>query len=287
MCAESSREPQGSDEGGAPDASLVGGSALLAGVTVLAVFAHPDDEALACGGTLARLADAGARVVLVCASRGERGPLSDPALAPDGDVGSVRALELAASAAALGIAEVLLLTHPDGALRWARTLADEIAQLLARYRPGAVVTFDSDGLYWHTDHIGVHEATTGALALLGADAPPLYYVTLQPGAMRAIADATHLRGGAPPEASLWGISPDAFGLLSPPHTFRVDVRDWAPRKLAALRCHRSQTGPSSPFDWMDDADARRWLGLELFRRAPMEGSGADLLEWLREPEFEA
>ena len=62
----------------------------LAGRTVLAIFAHPDDESLACGGTLARLADAGVRVVLLCASRGESGSVSDPALVPDGDLGRVR-----------------------------------------------------------------------------------------------------------------------------------------------------------------------------------------------------
>ena len=57
----------------------------LAGRTVLGIFAHPDDESLACGGTLARLADAGCRVVVVCASHGEAGSISDPALVPDGD----------------------------------------------------------------------------------------------------------------------------------------------------------------------------------------------------------
>src|SRR5258706_2680954 len=54
----------------------------FSGRTILAVFAHPDDESLACGGTLARLADAGARVVVLCASKGEAGSITDPAPAP-------------------------------------------------------------------------------------------------------------------------------------------------------------------------------------------------------------
>ncbi|PYR00936.1 MAG: hypothetical protein DMF96_01755 [Acidobacteria bacterium] len=93
----------------------------LAGRTVLGIFAHPDDESLACGGTLARLADAGARVILLCASHGEAGSISDPALVPDGNLGAVRARELRDAAAVLGIAEVILLDHPDGDLRTGST----------------------------------------------------------------------------------------------------------------------------------------------------------------------
>jgi len=73
---------------------------------VLGIFAHPDDESLACGGTLARLADAGCRVVIVCASHGEAGSISDPSLVPDGDLGRVRVRELSDAAAVLGAAEV-------------------------------------------------------------------------------------------------------------------------------------------------------------------------------------
>src|SRR5580765_1844163 len=95
---------------GAPDFS---------GRTILVVLAHPDDESLACGGTIARLADAGARVVLLCASRGEKGTVRDPALAAGEDVASLRVRELHEAAAILGIAEVSVLEHPDGDLRWA------------------------------------------------------------------------------------------------------------------------------------------------------------------------
>ena len=90
----------------------------LAGRTVLGIFAHPDDESLACGGTLARLADAGCRVVIVCASHGEAGSCSDPALVPDGNLGNVRIGELRDAAAVLGAAETIVLDHPDGDLRW-------------------------------------------------------------------------------------------------------------------------------------------------------------------------
>ncbi len=256
------------------------GATPLAGRTILAVFAHPDDESLACGGTLARAADAGARIVLLCASRGERGSVSDPALVPDGDLGRVRAGELRDAAAVLGVAEVIVLDHPDGDLHWADAdvFHDEIVSALKCYRPDAVITFDEDGLYWHLDHVGVHERTMAAVASLGRDAPPLYLATMPSGVMRAVVEAAHAKGSAPSDTSFWGISPDAFGVETEPPTFVVDVRNWVGRKLAALRCHRTQMGPHNPFVWIDEAEARRWLGLEPFRRAPIETSGDPVLE---------
>jgi len=254
----------------------------LAGRTILAVFAHPDDESLACGGTLARAADAGAKVVLLCATRGESGSISDPALVPDGDLGRVRAHELAEAAAVLGLSEAIVLDHPDGDLRWADvpTLHEEIVMIIRRYRPDAVITFGPDGLYWHLDHIGIHERTFTAVLSLGTDAPPLYYVTMAQGVMRSVVEAAHAKGGAPPDSSLWGIEPDAFGDAAEPPTFIIDAGDWAARKLAALRCHRTQMGPHNPFAWIDEDDARRYLGSEQFRRAPLESTGAAVLEQL-------
>jgi len=257
----------------------------LAGRTILAIFAHPDDESLACGGTLARAASGGARVVLLCASRGENGSISEPALVPDGDLGRVRVQELRAAAATLGISDVIIFNHPDGDLRWSDVpeFHGEIVMALRRYRPDAVITFGEDGLYWHLDHIAVHERTCTAVRSLGADAPPLYYVTIPAGMMREIVATAHAKGGSPPDSSFWGIEPDAFGDAAQPATFIVDVRPWAVQKLAALRCHRTQMGPRNPIAWIDDADARRWLGAEHFRRAPIGTAGVFLLEQLGEP----
>jgi LmbE family N-acetylglucosaminyl deacetylase len=258
----------------------------LAGRTILGVFAHPDDESLACGGTLARLADAGARVIVVCASRGEAGSCSDPALVPDGDLGVVRIRELRDAAAVLGVAEVIVLDHRDGDLRWRDVpqLHAEIVTMLEHYRPDAVITFAEDGLYWHLDHIGVHERTYTAVLSLGGAAPPLYYVTMRHGVMRQVVDAAQAKGGAPPGTSFWGIEADAFGASATPPGFVIDVRDWVPRKLAALRCHRTQMGPTNPIAWIDDDEARRWLGVEQFRRSPLDATGEPILEHLGTPQ---
>ena len=254
--------------------------------TVLAIFAHPDDESLACGGTLARLADAGVRTVVMCASRGEAGSISDPTLVPDGDLGRARERELRDAAAVLGVSEVIVMNHPDGDLRWDHVpqLHDEIVAAIRRCRPDAVITFAEDGLYWHLDHVGVHERTYTAVKSFGADAPPLYYVTIPTGIMREVVKAAHAKGGAAPDSSFWGIDPSAFGASARPASFVVDVRAWASRKLAALRCHRTQMGSNNPIAWIDEDEARRWLGAEHFRRSTLEAAAPDsLLERLGEP----
>jgi LmbE family N-acetylglucosaminyl deacetylase len=138
------------------------------------------------------------------------------------------------------------------------------------YEPDAVITFGEDGLYWHVDHIGVHERTTTVLNNLGDAAPPLYYVTMPSGMMRGVVDAAAAHGWVPPVNGLWSLPPDAFGDSAAPPSLILDVKDWVPRKLAAIRCHVSQMA-GHPFALLDAAAARRWLGIEHFRRA---GSGA-------------
>jgi LmbE family N-acetylglucosaminyl deacetylase len=256
----------------------------LRGRTILAVFAHPDDESLACGGTLARLTDAGARVVLLCASHGSRGYASDGAPVPDPALGHVRVNELRRAADVLGIAEVLVFDHPDGDLRWADVpqLHGEIVEAIRDWRADAVITFGEDGLYWHLDHIGVHERTRTAVASLGDERPALYYVTMPKGAMREIVEAAMANGWTPPKAGFWSLVPNAFGLVARRPSFAVNVAGWVPRKLAALLCHRSQMGDDNPFTQLNADAARRLLGTEYFRRARPHG-GTSVLEGLADP----
>src|SRR5581483_3868913 len=89
---------------------------MASGPTLLAVFAHPDDESYLCGGTLARYAAAGVRIVLLCATRGAAGEIADTGLASPETLAGVREAELRAAASLLGVAEVRLLDYPDGAL---------------------------------------------------------------------------------------------------------------------------------------------------------------------------
>jgi LmbE family N-acetylglucosaminyl deacetylase len=177
---------------------------------------------------------------------------------------------------------VLIFDHPDGDLRWADVpeLHDEIVNAIAKYRPDGVITFAEDGLYWHLDHIGVHERTYTAVRSLGADAPPLYYVTIPKGVMREVVKASAAAGN---DAKFWGIEPDAFGEGAKPPTFVIDVRPWISRKLAALGCHRTQMGPNHPLARIGEGQARQLLGIEHFRRAPTESRRESILEQIGQP----
>lgn len=235
------------------------------GQVVLAVFAHPDDESLACGGTLARLADAGAHVVLMCATHGECGS----GLVPGGPtLARQRAIELQSAVRALGIQELLLLDHRDGDLRWNEMthFTAEITHVIQRRRPAVIITFDEDGLYWHPDHIGVHERVLTAVQPLGVDAPPAYGVAINPNLMREAVESAQASGWHAPKGGFWSLSPEVFGRFAQPATLAVDVRDWVPRKVAAICAHETQMGLSHPFANLSQENARRWLGREFFRR---------------------
>jgi LmbE family N-acetylglucosaminyl deacetylase len=144
-----------------------------------------------------------------------------------------------------------------------------------------VITFAEDGCTGIWINIGVHERTFTALRSLGAGMPPLYYVMIAPDTMQDVVDAAHAKGGAPPDSSFWGIAPDAFGAGAKPPTFSVNVRQWVARKLAALRCHRTQMGRDNPIAWIGEDEARALLGLEYFRREGL--TRLDALEALGEP----
>ena len=132
----------------------------------MCVLAHPDDESLGTGGTLAKYAAEGVETFLVTATRGERGRFGDAGDRPGVDVvGRVREAELMAAAKELGVREVTLLGYPDGALDSVDPAAaqEAIAGHLRRIRPQVVVTFGPEGAYGHPDHIAISQLTTAAI----------------------------------------------------------------------------------------------------------------------------
>jgi N-acetyl-1-D-myo-inositol-2-amino-2-deoxy-alpha-D-glucopyranoside deacetylase len=262
---------------------MSGGGHDLDGPGLLAVFAHPDDESLAAGGLLAWCAASGARVSILCLSRGEAGPGSDG----DG-LGAIRTRELESAASALGIETVQVRDHADGMLPWlpAGLLAGDVRATLAEQRPDVVVTFDEDGLYWHPDHIATHQATRDAVASLGASAPALFYVTMPPGQVRRVLDAAGPRLAAGAPRAVLGIDdPDAFGAAAPPPTLVVRTGRFARQKLAALQCHRTQVA-GGPFDHLTAAEAETLLGVEHYRRATIGSQAPAFVERFGAPPLE-
>jgi LmbE family N-acetylglucosaminyl deacetylase len=263
---------------------------------LLAVFAHPDDESLACGGLLAWCAAVGVRVSLLCVTCGDDGPTHatgpPSGTPPSGSVRDIRGTELRDAAGVLGIKDdaVTILDHADGMLPWIDVgrLEADIQAVIRRTAPDVVITFGEDGLYWHPDHIAVHERTTAAVATLDDDVPALYYVTMPTGAMRAVVDhAAEVTAGRSPEATpphaILGVADaDAFGALAATPTLVVETGRFAAQKLRAISCHRSQFRDCA-LALVDQDDAPRLIGTEHYRRADAGAQGDTFLERFAAP----
>jgi LmbE family N-acetylglucosaminyl deacetylase len=187
-------------------------------------------------------------------------------------MGEARAAELRNAAGVLGIGDLEVLDYRNGFLPWVDrdALEADIRASIVRTRPSTIVTFDDDGLYWHSDHIVVHERVTAVVAAMGESAPALYYASVPKGAMRAawraaVAAAEREGDPAPVPAVALGVEVDAYGLFTTPPTLRLDVRRYAACKLRAIRCHQSQL-KGDALDRLPEPSAEV-LGVELYRRA--------------------
>lgn len=141
---------------------------------LLAILAHPDDESLGLGGTLAKYAAEGVETYLITATRGEKGWFGKPKEYPGPEaLGQIREKELYGAARVLGLKDVILLDYLDGELDQAdpREVIGQLVTHIRRIKPQVVVTFDSNGLYGHPDHIAISQFATAAV-LAAAD---LYY----------------------------------------------------------------------------------------------------------------
>jgi len=235
----------------------------LRGHTVVAVHAHPDDEAIFTGITLRRLADAGARTVLVVATGGERGRPGGGA-----DTAATRVAELERSAGLLGVSRLVLLGRRDSGLPgWAgnadpralvqadpRPLGRRIARLVEAEGAATLVYDDEPGIYGHPDHRSVHRIGAVASRLTGAGS---YLVTVDrklPGG--------HLVHGAARAAGV------AFGRIAA----AIDVAITGARcelatKRAAMLAHASQIEPSA----LPAGAFAETYGTEWYRRAGAPG----------------
>jgi LmbE family N-acetylglucosaminyl deacetylase len=232
-------------------------------LTLLAVFAHPDDESFAVGGTLARYAAEGVRVVVVSATRGEAGIRSVDA----GQAAGLREAELRQAASELGVDRVCILGHPDGGLADVDPggALSRLMALLRELRPQVVITFGPDGISGHPDHVTVSRWATAAFdALDGPEAPQrLYYVAPSLATQRGCGVAD------PPP-----LPPDAIG---------VDVEPYLETKVRAMQAHASQDPPypGDPAKEAEQMACHEWFVLARPRLSHEGDDTADLFARLR------
>jgi N-acetyl-1-D-myo-inositol-2-amino-2-deoxy-alpha-D-glucopyranoside deacetylase len=222
---------------------------------LLLVHAHPDDESIYTGATMARYAAEGAQVTLVTCTLGELGEIIPPSLAylaaeKEDRLGEYRIGELAAACAELGVTDHRFLGGPgrwrdsgmmgtegnDDPRSFWRADVDQAAQALldviAEVRPQVLLTYDADGAYGHPDHIQAHRVAWRACELAGPDGPAKFYAT-------AAAGSGHI-------------------------TTEIDGDAWFGQKLAAMRAHATQISVDAPFYALSDGVRRLASGTEYY-----------------------
>ncbi len=197
---------------------------------VLAISAHPDDDTLFAGGTLAKWASEGYEVYTLDTTRGEGGEVGEPPLVPSKDqLGVLREGEARCAAAALGEKDIFFLDFVDPHMEidgialpiGARLeqFSAAIAEHLARLRPEIVMTHGTDGEYGHPQHRFTHVATRAAIISLAPWRPEQFVTWIARTAENAEERLTN---------------------QSDPATLSIDISPWFEQKVAAGLCHRSQ-----------------------------------------------
>jgi N-acetyl-1-D-myo-inositol-2-amino-2-deoxy-alpha-D-glucopyranoside deacetylase len=264
---------------------------------LLLVHAHPDDESIETGATMARYAAEGAHVTLVTCTLGELGEIIPPELAHlaadrQDRLGEHRIGELAAACAALGVSDHRFLGGPgrwrdsgmmglpgndDPGCFWRARLdeaAAELAAIIREVRPQVVVTYDSNGFYGHPDHIQAHRVSVRAVEIAadparppGAGAGPWqvakFYVTAMPRS--ALAAAIRLGGDRPARfTEAASVADLPYGVADEEVTTEIDGSGYLAAKTAALRAHATQIAVQGPFYALTDMVGLRVSGHEYY-----------------------
>lgn len=256
--------------------------------TVVFFHAHPDDESIATGGTMAQLARHGHRTILVVATRGENGEVPDGFLGDGERLGDRRVQETAASAQVLGVARHEFLGYVDSGMIgtpendapesfWRADVdeaAERLAQILREESAEVLTVYDDNGNYGHPDHIQVHRVGVRAAELAGVER--VYESTVDQDHFRDLMKrAAEL--GLPALDEEEGVVDEhgGFEMGKPGHliTTRVDVRDVLDVKRRSMQAHASQIAETSFFLAMPPQAFEATWGEEWFiRRGAPEGT---------------
>jgi N-acetyl-1-D-myo-inositol-2-amino-2-deoxy-alpha-D-glucopyranoside deacetylase len=260
-------------------------------LTLMAVHAHPDDEATGTGGVLAKYAAEGVQTVLVTCTDGGCG--DGPGGVKPGETGhdpvqvvAMRRVELEASCAVLKVSHLELLGYADsGMMGWVtndapnsfwKTPVDEaatrLAALIEHYQPDVIVTYDANGFYGHPDHIMAHRVASAAVQHAadpdyGAGEPwlvsKLYWTGVPKSVLQQGFDAMKAHIELP--FGVASVDELPFGVDDAEITTVVDATGFGAQKLAALSAHRTQIAVDGPFFALSNMLGREILAVEHFR----------------------
>lgn len=245
--------------------------------TLVCFHAHPDDEAIATGGLMAKASDAGHRVVLVCATRGEQGEPQHGVLAEGEPLWQRRMAELADAARILGADEPRWLGYEDSGMMgeptndnpasfWRSDHDEAVSRLVAildEVDADVLTIYDDHGGYGHPDHIRVH--TVGNAAAEARGMTNVFESTMNRDVMRRMIEArveAERAEGREPDSGPVDI--DSAGTAAADIAYRVDVSAVVGRKRSAMAAHRSQIGPDSRFLAIPDELFAASFGAEWF-----------------------
>ena len=254
----------------------------LASRRLLVVHAHPDDESIETGATMARYAAEGAQVTLVTCTLGELGEIIPPGLAhlsqeSGGGLGGYRIGELDAACAALGVADhrflggagrfrdsgMMGLPSNDAPGSFWRADPDVAAALLLRIiadvRPQVMITYDQHGFYGHPDHIQAHRVAWRAFSQAGGVVGK-FYATAMP--LSALSRAIVLDGTSFTRVESAATLP--FGVPDDEVTTAIDGGGYLDAKLAAMREHATQLTVDGMFYALSDGVGLRALSTEYY-----------------------
>ena len=255
---------------------------------MLAIFAHPDDEAFSCGGVMALNRQRGIQNTLVCATKGEAGEISSPELADTSNLGQVREQELIEAARHMGVDNLYFLGYRDSGMAgtpenlhpaaYANAPDSAVVPRLVRFireiRPQVVITFDPTGGYGHPDHIAIHKH---AVAAFHAAADPaydprlgepwqarrLFYPAFRREMFAELIEQLTAQGIEPPQ---WDNGDGGEWQEQPIHA-QADVNTVSAAKWAALLSHRTQIGSNHPFRQVPEEFILRIISTEYFEQA--------------------
>ena len=276
----------------------------LSGLSVLAAYAHPDDEGFGSGGSLAMLVSRGAKVTLVCATNGDVGEISDSSLATPENLWQVRQQELRRAMDVTGVADVRLLGYRDSGMDGTEdnnhpnalhqappdTAIAQYVDIIREVQPEIVITHDPTGGYGHPDHKAVWHHVTQAFNLAGDQsyvspsgngsepwsARLLYYVCFPRSNFQRMWRKMLDSGITPPFAA------DAYDSLGTPDeevTTVLNVSEFVDTKIESLSLHQTQIDPNGPFAQLPRDMMRELMATEFFTLALPEDAAkeADLL----------